>query len=290
MISHKLGGTAPGAATLLNWCDAKSVPQSRLLDPVSDFLFDGKPDDDPGRVRIKDLWQAAENEKNQSSTTLRRTGTRRGPPGGSGLDDADPAASDWIAEDTEPLQRGLAELFVHPPPRGGNTPNSFPLRISLSFAECPDTVGDDRDGTLQDLTLALTDAILEPDYKGCRPAPGSAVGSEKNPHPNLEFKAGTWRVKGPRPHNIHLDGEPLSEDPLCTINTDGGLDDSLTLTLRSRYRALVVVPDEPGADASTLKHKVLQALLQKFPKRNQAGFVTWGKASLKRKPRDETKQ
>ena len=170
---------------------------------------------------------------------------------------------------------------MHPPQRGGNAPNAFPLRISLSLAECPDNV----EG--HDVTLALKqdEVTLEPTYHACRPAPGSRVGEEGNEDANVDFKGGNWRIKRPHLPNGHLDGEPLGDKPLCTIITDGTTDDSLTLTLRSRHRALIVVPDEPGRGPQPLKDKVLQLLLQKSLK-DRTGFITWGRASLKRKSGD----
>jgi hypothetical protein len=186
-----------------------------------------------------------------------------------------PGTSDWHAQNTEPLQRGLAELFVHPPARSANAPLEFPLHISLSFAECPDE--------LENATLALTEATLVPSYNGCRPVPGTRMNEGNIAPGNLLFRGGNWRINGPRLPNNHLQGEPILSDPLCTIQCDGSSEDSLTLTLQSGYRALVVVPDASTSDSSLLKQRILQVFLQKSLPRDNDGIVIWGRATLRRK-------
>jgi hypothetical protein len=69
---HGLPGTIPDQRTLLNWCEAASVPQWRLLEPVCTYLFRGLAPDYPPRIKLKRLWQAAEDEKNASSLAKRR--------------------------------------------------------------------------------------------------------------------------------------------------------------------------------------------------------------------------
>jgi hypothetical protein len=255
-------GVAPDPRTLDNWRKGTSVPRESFVEPLLDTLLG----DDAERERGHELWRAAENAKNQSSTEKRRPQI---------IDDT-PGESDWRAENAEPLQVGLAELLVHPPPRGGNTPLEFPLQISLSFAECPDE--------LEDATLALTDATLIPTWQGCRPMPGSRLGEGENVHPHLKSGGGAWRIAGPTLGNNHLQGEPLGSDALCIIQCDGEPEDSLTLTLRSGKRALVVMPEQPDADAATVKQRILQAFLQKCLPSDREGIVTWGRATLRRKP------
>jgi hypothetical protein len=92
----------------------------------------------------------------------------------------------------------------------------------------------------------------------------------------MEFRGGVWRIVGPRLPNNHLQGEPLVTDALCTIQCDGDDEDSLTLTLRSGKRALVVVPEQPDADAAVVKQRVFQVLLQKCLPSDREGMVTQG--------------
>ena len=264
------GVGAPDERTLQNWRRGISVPRETFIEPLLDTILpDGPPAE---RQRGRELWQAAENEKNQSSTNKRRSAGSATPEPQA---DAQPGDSDWKAENNEPLQRGLAELLVHPPPRGGNAPLEFPLRISLSFAEYADDV--------EDATLALTEATLIPTYQNCRPAPGTRLGEGATAADPIQFRGGVWRVHGPRT-GPHLDGEPIVEEPLCTIQCDGEPGDALSLTLRSGHRALVVIPNEPDTDANPVKQRILQALLQKCLPRDQEGVVTWGRATLRRKP------
>ncbi len=280
---HGLPGSIPDQRTLLNWCKAVVVPQARMLDPVWAYLFREKPDEHPDRIRLKNLWQAAEDEKNASSMAKRRAVPVTGVPADPGQDDPEPGASDWQPEAAPPLDPGAPVLRAHAPPRGSNTPNAFPLQVELSIGEWEDWV----EG--QYLTLALTDATLHSAFKSCQPAQNTQLGRPGNEHDNLEWRADVWRIKGPRLQlNHHLDGEPAGNEPLCTVICAGGPDDSLTLTLRSSYRALAVVPREHGADANVAKEKVLQALLQKCHQKEPDGFITWGRATLKRKARDAT--
>lgn len=268
MTRLKVAGGVPDPRTLDNWRRGVSVPRESFVEPLLDTLLG----DDAERERGQELWRAAENAKNRSSTEKRRPSTG----GRSAIVDDTPGESDWRAENTEPLQVGLAELFVHSPPRGGNTPLEFPLQISLSFAECPDEV--------EDVTLALTEATLIPTWQGCRPSLGSRLGEGDNNHPHMQFGGGVWRIAGPRLASNHLQGEPLGSDALCTMQCDGEAGDSLTLTLRSGKRALVVVPDQSNVDAAVVKQRVLQALLQKCMPSDREGIVVWGRATLRRKP------
>ena len=267
MSKSGITGGTPDPRTLDNWRKGVSLPRESFMPPLLDTLLG----DDAERERGHELWRAAENAKNQASTEKRRPATS----GRSAIMDDTPGESDWRVENHEPLLLGLAELLVHPPPRGGNTPLEFPLQISLSFAECLDEI--------DDATLALTEATLVPTWLGCRPAPGSRLGEGDNAHPNMRFGGGAWRIVGPRLVNNHLQGEPLGSEALCTIQCDGEADDNLTLTLRSGKRSLVVVPDQPEVDAAVVKQRVLQVLLQKCLPSDREGVVTWGRATLRRK-------
>ena len=225
----------------------------------------------------------AEREKGVASTALRRRHGRSSLLSETNVDEPEPGASDWKPDATTPLQPGAPVLRVHPPPQGSNTPNVFPLKVELSIGEWEDWV----EG--QYFTLALTEATLHSAFKGCQPAENSLLGRPNNEHDNLEWRADVWRIKGPRlPNSRHLNGESAGDEPLCTIICDGDPDDSVTLTLRSSYRTLAVVPREHGADANVARDKVLQALLQKCHQKEPDGFITWGRATLKRKSRDAT--
>lgn len=280
---HKLPWTIPDERTLLNWCSGNVVPQSRLVEPVWEYLFRDAPNNHPQRVRLKQLWQVAEDAKNASSQAKRRTLPATSVTNGQNPDEPEPGATDWQPEAVAPLQPGAPVLRLHPPPRGSNTPNAFPLKIELSIGEWEDWV----EGRY--ITLALTEASLNAVFRNCQPAENTQLGRKGNPHDNLEWRADVWRIEGPRPlPNQHLDGEPAGDEPLCTLICDGGPNDGVTLTLRSSYRGLAVMPRDHAADANVVKDKVLQVLLQKCQPKDPDGFITWGRATLKRKPRDAT--
>ncbi len=275
---RELPWTIPDQRTLLNWCNGDVVPQWRLFEPVWQYLFRGTPDNHPQRVRLKQLWQVAEDAKNASSQAKRRTVADPTHSADLGPDDVEPGASDWKPENAEPLNPGVAVLRVHAPPTGSNTPLVIPLKVDLAFGEAQDWVED------QYVMLSLTEALLTPDFKGCRPVEGTKLGSPDKPHGNLYCPADVWHVRGPRVDKAHLEGEPAGADPLCAITCNGDDSDSVTLILRSSYRALSVVPEHRDTDPNLAKDKVLQALLQKCQQRDRDGFVVWGRASLKRKP------
>ena len=266
----------PDLHTFQNWRAGKNVPSDDFVDPLFDVLLNDSSDSHPERKKAWELWQEAEDEKNAASNARRGRPIARALLAESGTDDVPPGESYWDPGNAEPLQRGLAELIAYPPPRSPNNPNQFQLRVSLSFAECPDE--------LEDVTLALTDATLVPNYDGCRPLRGTRQGEGAPPDEPVLFRGGNWRINGPRLANGHLQGEPLGDYPLCTIECDGESDDSLTLTLRSGYRALVVIPDDSHNDPNPLRLRVWQALLQRCLTRDNDKVVTWGRATLRRKP------
>jgi hypothetical protein len=197
------------------------------------------------------------------------------------FDEPTPSASDWEPYGTKTLWPGLAELIVHKPPLS-NAPDTFQLRVSLSLAQYPDEIRLDESQDLS-VRIGLKEATLIPHYENCQPIEGTRLGEEAMPRTNVIFKAGVWNISGPRPRDDHLDGWPLGQEPLCAIQCGGSGSAELTVTLRSRKKALDVVPDDPETDLSPLKQKILQLFLQKCQPSDTDGFVTWGRGSLRRK-------
>ena len=261
----------PLSKTLVNWCREGSVPYWNRFEPVLDFLFADKPTD-PDRAVLRDAWGAADASRSAAAATPRRSTVAN-------LDGPEPGVSDFDAEGEELLQQGLAELRIDPPARGGNKPNLVDIRIAIAFAECEDMV----EG--QGITLALTDAALLPAYAaGCAPELNTRAGEGENGCEGLVLRAGQWLVTGPRNDAGHLDGEPLdANQPLLTLRVPGQETDGLSLTLRSKPKALVVIPDDPEDESRITKDKLLQLLLQRCQPRDKDGWITWGRAGLVRK-------
>ncbi len=261
----------PLSKTLVNWCRSEAVPYWNRFEPVFNFLFHDRPDDNE-RAQLRDAWGTAD--------ALRSTGLGR-PRRGSlaNLDEPEPGASDFDSEGDDPLQPGLAELRIDPPARSGNKLNLVDIRVALSFAECEDMV----EG--QGITLALTDAALLPTYgPGCAPELNSRAGEADNECTGLTLRAGQWIVTGPRNEAGHLNGEPLdANQPLLTLRVPGQETDGLSLTLRSKPKALVVIPDDPEDESRITKDKLLQLLLQRTQDPDNDGWITWGRARLRRK-------
>ena len=261
----------PGPKTLVNWCREGSVPYWNRFEPVLDFLFADKPAD-PDRVVLRDAWGAADAARSATAATPRRSTAAN-------LDGPEPGVSDFDAEGEELLQQGLAELRIDPPARGGNKPNLVDIRIAIAFAECEDMV----EG--QGITLALTDATLLPAYAaGCAPELNSRAGEGENGCEGLVLRAGQWLVTSPKNNAGHLNGEPLdANQPLLTLRVPGQETDGLSLTLRSKPKALVVIPDDPEDESRITKDKLLQLLLQRTQDPDNDGWITWGRARLRRK-------
>ena len=264
-------GDTPGGRALITWGQG-IVPQARTFLPTLEYLFAGDTLN-PGYLRLKAQWDAARAERDGASKA------RRGVGAAIGADDAEPGVSDFDADGDPPLQQGLVELRIDPPARGGNTPNLVAVRVALSFAEYGDMV--EGHGVM----LALTDATLVPTYAtGCVPERNSRAGEADNPNTALAHKSGQWVVSGPRNEAGHLDGEPLSDDqPLLTLRVPGQETDGLSLTLRSKPKALVVIPDDPEDESRITKDKLLQLLLQRAQASDKDGWITWGRAGLHRK-------
>ncbi len=263
--------SVPLAKSLVNWCRGDSVPYWNRFEPVYDFLFNGKPND-PHRARLREAWGVADAARSAGLGKPRRSTAAN-------LDGPEPGVSDFDAKGEEPLQQGLAELRIDPPARGGNKPSLVDIRIAIAFAECEDMV----EG--QGITLALTDAALVPSYAaGCAPELNSRAGEGENGCEGLVLRAGQWLVTGPRNEAGHLDGEPLdASQPLLTLRVPGQETDGLSLTLRSKPKALVVIPDDPEDESRITKDKLLQLLLQRVQASDKDGWITWGRAGLHRK-------
>jgi hypothetical protein len=244
-----------------NWRFGEALPTEKMLGPLMDALFGTNPDFRAERDRASRLWKEAESEKLQN---------RQEP-------DPELEGSDFTVENCPPLAPGLADLLIYPPPRGNNSETEIPLQVSLSFSELEDVI----DG--YDIKLSLTDATVVPTYRGCSPAAGSRLGEERTSD-NLAFRAGIWQVTGPRPGDRHLGGISLGpSEPLCRLEMSGSPDDSVTLVLRSRPRALVVTSEDPNIPTNGIKEKILQIMLQKSQNKDDDGFIKLGRGNLRRK-------
>jgi len=160
--------------------------------------------------------------------------------------------------------------------------DTFQLRISLSLAQYPDEIQVDGSCALS-VRIGLKEAILLPSYENCQPIHGTRLGEEVMPRSNVSFKGGAWHINGPCPRDDHLEGEPLGQEALCTVRSNSTESANLTLMLRSRRKALEVVPEDPETDLSLLKQKILQLFLQKCQPSDTDGFITWGRGSLRRR-------
>jgi hypothetical protein len=287
MTALKVADKAPDAATVDNWQNGSTTPQERFVAPLFKVLFPDSSDGRTGCEQYWTRWEAASEEANAARRVpVRRPGHRHTSSAPAqqpdGPEDTEPGASDWQPVNDDPLRPGVAVLRMHAPPRRANTTKQFALKLDLAFGEWEEWLDGD-----QYAMLALTNAVLIPAYKGCQPEEGTQLGRKPDSHPNLECPADAWRIKGPHPVGPHLAGEPTDGEPLCSIICSGDDTDSVTVALRSTERALEVVPCDRTIEANTAKAKVLQALLQACQPKDRDGYITWGRASLKRKPRDE---
>lgn len=265
------GAPVPNGKTLENWCAGGDVPYDKRFEPVLACLF-AKDPEHTDHTRLKAAWEAADAERTIRINNRRGTGSL-------GLDEPDPTSSDFDTDNDPPLQTGLAELRIDPPPRGGNAPTMVPIHVSLSFDEFPDMVEN------HGVTLALTEAALVPSYAaGCQPDRNSRAGESDNPKGGLETRAGQWIVSGPKNQAGHLIGEPLDENQkLLNLRVTGADTDGVTLTLRSKPKSLVVIPDDPEDEARITKDKMLQLLLQRCQDKDKDGWIVWGRSRLRRK-------
>jgi nucleoside phosphorylase len=182
--------------------------------------------------------------------------------------------SGWEPYATKVLQRGLAELFVDVVPLLRSS-DAFEVVVSLSLGECPDEL----EGL--SVVVGLKEVTLIPHYDQCKPLPGTRLGQQNRPHPNVKFRAGVWDIIGPRGQNNHLEGEPLGPNALCEIRPFNTRRASLTLVLRSSRQDLEVTSRDPSQPLSVCKQKILQAFLQKCQPRDADGMVIWAQGSVR---------
>lgn len=267
----------PTGRAVTTWRDGK-VPQDPYFQCILNYVFKDSPADDPARKRLVERWEAARDERDAGSRA-RREANRSVP-----QNDPDPTITDFEATHLDPLWDGVAELRLVPPPRGGNDPNVVPVRATLVFGKAEVLLED------YGATLALTSAMLVPQYVGsCEASYETRAGEPLNPSDHLIAGAVTWTVAGPKPDNApHLNGRPLGpSQPLLDLRLSGSEEDGITVTLRSKKRALDVIPDDDTDPNRIAKDKVLKALMQKITDRGDTpdpdGWIVWGRSRLRRK-------
>jgi hypothetical protein len=268
-------GEIPDNRTILNWCNGETIPQWRLFELLWQYFFDGKASSEAAGVEIRQLWEAAEREKQTSSDDKRRNSG--GFPGDETELESQPGVSDWLPENGDPLNSGVAVLRVHAPPINSNAPLVFSLKIELAFGEALTWLEKD-----YYVKLSLSGALLTPELSGCQPVEGTRLGTASNLHQHVVCLADVWHINGPRPVSTHLEGEPLGTEAICKIARNGHETDRLSLVLRSSYRMLLVKPERGDLGRNATRNKVLQILLQKSQK-EEDGFITWGEVQLKRR-------
>jgi hypothetical protein len=266
------GWVAPGGKALIKWCKGEAVPSWKRFDPVFQYLCEHKLENDSDRVLLHEAWTGAVAERSAGTGRARRIAT-------TGTEPPEPGASDFYSDEDPPRHPGLVAMRIDPPARGTNAPNLLPIRVSLSFAESEDMI--EKCG----VKLGVKDAMLVPTYEpGCAPERNSRAGEADNPNDFLALGSDVWLVIGPKPNREHLDGKPLGDDqPLLTLRVPGQETDGLSLTLRSKPKALVVIPDDPEDESRITKDKLLQLLLQRTQDPDNDGWITWGRARLRRK-------
>lgn len=245
----------PSLRTVRNWLDRKQdyIPQERYLESILDVFFEN---DIAGRKNFHALWEAARQARREF-----------GADNASDTDRQAIATDRWRVSEAENIGLGLAALHVHPSPKSNTEDDSFLLQVSLSLSQYSDEI----EGL--SVMLGLKAAYLRLDHTHCQPRPMEE---------NLDYvkeRGGVYVITGPV-MNGHLDGRPLSNTTLVTMErTDVGAA-NVTVSLRSRVHDLEVTPEDPDVDISATKAKILQTFLQRCHVSENDRQLIWGRATL----------
>jgi hypothetical protein len=256
---HGAGAASPTLRTIRNWLDRKKdeLPRERFIEPILDVLFSKSPS---GRRDFRALWEAARQARRASGADGNILDAEPGPPSVDG----------WEVAETENIGRGLASLNVHRPPKTNAEDNSFPLHLSLYLAQLSDEI----EGI--SVLLGLRAAHLTLDHVNCQPRP---IDDEPE---FIRESGGVYAVTGPFVGD-HLQGRPLANSKLVTMERTRDGAASVTVSLRSRHRDLEVIFDDPDRDVSATREKIMQVFLQECHVSESERQIVWSRATLTEK-------
>jgi len=103
---------------------------------------------------------------------------------------------------------------------------------------------------------------------------------------HIKERADMFDITSPKPAPVgHLEGRPLTNQRLVTMERTSTAPAKVTVSLRIRHRDRDVIPDDPDHDISAARAKILQAFLQECQVSENDRQIIWGKATLTEKTR-----